>query len=452
MSTPWRLSLSEGVRRLRERTLTASAWVRSLLDRIDACEERVQAWVRVDREGALATAERIGRGEVRGGLAGAPVGIKDIIDVKGLVREAGSPLFKGYVPQEDSIVAARLRAAGAVILGKTVTTQFANPDPAPTRNPWDPSRSPGGSSSGSAAAVACGMVPAALGSQTGGSVIGPASFCGVVGLKPTRGRVPLAGVFSVSWTLDHLGILSRTAEDAALLLTHIAGADPADDASADAPVPDYVAASAPRPPRRVLFLKGLLPRTHPEIADAALRGAARLREAGAEVAEGDLPFDFDLMHAVHRIIMRAEAASYHETLFRAHPEDYAPTIRQTVLAGFMIPAVYYLRALRLRARFARELENLLKRHELLLLPSMAGFPPPWGPPPDGAPSRVNRLATEAFSHSGLPCVSLPAGRGKDNLPMGLQLGGRRFGESDLLAAARWCEEELGWRSEIANPV
>jgi len=452
MNEPWRLTLSEGIRRIREGRLTASAWVQSLLGRVDALEERVRAWVQVDREGALAAAARIDQGEIRGGLSGAPVGIKDIIDVKGLVREAGSPLFKGYVPEEDSIAAGRLRAAGAIILGKTVTTQFANPDPGPTRNPWNLSRSPGGSSSGSAAAVACGMVPAALGSQTGGSVIGPATFCGVVGFKPTRGRVPLAGVFSLSWTLDHLGVLSRTAEDAALLLAHIAGAHPADDTAADAPVPDYPAESLPRRPGSVLFLKGLLSRAHPEVADAALREAARLREAGVAVEEGDLPFDFDLMHATHRIIMRAEAASYHEALFRACPEDYAPTIRQTVLSGFMIPAVHYLRALRFRARLARELETLLRRHELLLLPSMASFPPPWGAAPGGKPSQVNRLATEAFSHSGLPCITLPAGRGKEGLPMGLQLGGRRFGESDLLAAARWCEEELGWRSEIANPA
>lgn len=452
MITPWRLSLSEGLQRLREGTLTASAWVRSLLARIDACEEKVQAWVSVDRRGALAASVKIDRGETSGGLAGAPIGIKDIIDVKGLVCEAGSPLLKGHVPKKDSTVAARLRAAGAVILGKTVTTQFANPDPAPTRNPWNLSHSPGGSSSGSAAAVACGMVPAALGSQTGGSVIGPASFCGVVGLKPTCGRIPLTGVLSLSWTLDHVGILSRTVEDAALLLTCIAGADPGDDTAADAPTSDYRADSAPRRPGRVVFLKDLLPRAHPEIAEAALRGAERLREAGVGVAEGELPFDFDLLHAVHRIIMRAEAASYHEALFLAHPEEYAPTIRNTVLSGFMVPAVHYLRALRLRARFAREMERLLGRFEFAFLPAMAGFPPAWGPPPEGGPSRVNRLATEVFSHSGLPCISLPAGRGEDSLPMGFQLGGRRFGEASLLAAARWCEAELGWRSEIAEPA
>ena len=203
MSEPWRLSLSDGLRKIEEGGLSASEWARSLLERIDALDGKLLAWAHVDREGALAGAkaidERIADGQGSGALGGAAIGFKDIVDVVGLPREANSPLLKGYIADEDATVTTRLKNAGALCLGKTVTTQFATSDPSETRNPWNFKRSPGGSSSGSAAAVATGMVPAALGSQTGGSTLRPSAFCGVVGLKPTYGRIPRSGLITVSW-------------------------------------------------------------------------------------------------------------------------------------------------------------------------------------------------------------------------------------------------------------
>ena len=243
MSEPWRLSLSDGLRKIEEGGLSATEWTRSLLERIDALEGKLHAWTHVDREGALAGAkavdERIADGEGSGPLSGAAIGYKDIVDVAGLPREANSPLYKGYIADEDATVTTRLKNAGALCLGKTVTTQFATSDPSETRNPWNLKHSPGGSSSGSAAAVAVGMVPAALGSQTGGSTLRPSAFCGVVGLKPTYGRIPRSGLITVSWNLDHVGVITRCAEDAARVLTAISGADGIDAQAPDLAVPDY---------------------------------------------------------------------------------------------------------------------------------------------------------------------------------------------------------------------
>ena len=441
----WRLTLSEGLRRLSEGSLTASDWVRALLGRIDSCEGRVRAWVHVDREGALAAAKAVeGSRAGKPPLAGAPVAFKDIIDVQGMPREANSPLYKGYVPRKDAAAAARLRAAGAILLGKTVTTQFATSDPAETFNPWNPAYSPGGSSSGSAAAVAAGMVPAALGSQTGGSVLRPSAFCGVVGFKPTYGRIPRTGMVPVSWTLDHVGIIARSAEDAARLLTVLAGPDAGDDASLDAPAADYASASAPRRPARVCFLReDFLPRASREVAEWTERAAARLKERGAAVEEGRLPVDFDLLHAAHRVIMRVEAAAYHGRMFRENMDAYLPEIRHNISGGLMVPAVHYAQALRLRARLARETQRLLERYELVLSPSMVEAPPV------REKSTGNALFQEPLTQSGLPAITLPLGRGEGNLPIGVQLGAGRLKEAELLGVARWCEAELGWRSEIA---
>ncbi|MBI2178989.1 MAG: amidase [Candidatus Tectomicrobia bacterium] len=444
----WRLTLSEGLRRLGEGSLTASDWVRSLLERIEGCEGRVRAWVHVDREGALVAARALdgsGAGGRSHPLAGAPVAFKDIIDVQGMPREANSPLYKGYVPQQDASAAARLRAAGAILLGKTVTTQFATSDPPVTRNPWNFVHSPGGSSSGSAAAVAAGMAPAALGSQTGGSVLRPSAFCGVVGFKPTYGRIPRTGMVTVSWTLDHVGTITRSAEDAARLLTVLAGPDGGDDGSLGAAVPDYASASAPRRPGRVCFLKeDFLPRASREVAEWTERAAARMRENGVAVEEGRLPVDFGQLHAAHRIIMRVEAAAYHDRMFRENMDAYLPEIRHNISSGLMVPAVHYVQALRLRARLARETQRLLERYELVVLPSMVEAPPL------REKSTGNALFQEPLTQAGLPAITLPLGRGEGNLPVGIQLGAGRLREADLLGAARWCEGELGWRSEIAS--
>ena len=449
MSEPWRLSLSDGLRRIGEGGLSATEWTRSLLERIEALEDKILAWAHVDGEGALAEAgaidERLAAGEGSGSLAGGAIGYKDIVDVAGLPREANSPLLKGEIADADATVTTRLKDAGAICLGKTVTTQFATSDPSQTRNPWNLKRSPGGSSSGSAAAVAVGMVPAALGSQTGGSTLRPAAFCGVVGLKPTYGRIPRSGLISVSWNLDHVGVITRNTEDAARVLTAVAGADGIDAQAPDIAVPDYAEASAPMKPERACFWKeDLLPHASGEVAGRIEECAASLRAKGVDVQEARLPVDVEEMHAAHRIIMRVEAAAYHDKMFLENQDAYAPHIRKNISTGLMTPAVHYVNALRFRARFIQRMADFFQGFDLVILPSHVERPPV------AEESTGNALFNEPFTQIGFPAISLPVGRGDENLPIGIQLGGRRFGEAALLSAARWCEAELGWVAEFPD--
>ncbi|MBI5966711.1 MAG: amidase, partial [Deltaproteobacteria bacterium] len=249
------LKLSEMITQIKRRRLSPVTLLESILERIDSLEPSLKAWVTIDRKGILTEARRHGdeitRGKTRGPLHGIPIGVKDIYYTSGMKTTAGSKIFENFIPDHDATAVARLKKAGAIVLGKTATTEFASADPAPTRNPWNPDHTPGGSSSGSAVAVATGMCPAALGSQTGGSVLRPAAYCGVVGLKPTYGRISRYGVFALSWTLDHVGFLTRSAEDAAILLRVLAGSDPQDPTASKEAVPDYTRflKSSRKPPR-----------------------------------------------------------------------------------------------------------------------------------------------------------------------------------------------------------
>jgi aspartyl-tRNA(Asn)/glutamyl-tRNA(Gln) amidotransferase subunit A len=451
MTEPWRLTLSEGIDRIKEGSLSSADWVQSLVSRIDQCEDQVKAWVQVDRNGALKAAQKVdeARAEGRdiGPLSGAPYGAKDIFDIKGLKREAGSPLYIGYVAEEDAACVARLREAGAVALGKVVTTQFANGDPSVARNPWNLDLSPGGSSAGSAAAVAAGMVPAALGSQTTGSTLRPAAFCGVVALKPTYGRIPRGGIIKVSWTFEHVGLIARSIEDLARMLEVMSGPEESDDASPEVPVPAFGAESAPRKPERVCFLKqDFLPHASAEVADRISSAVSQMKEKGVTVEEGRFSTPPEQVHAAHFIARCVDSATYHEDMFIENADEYLPATRTTVTTGFMVPAVHYNKALRLRARFIREIDQLFERYDLLVMPTQVDTPPPW------EESTGDPKFNEQLTFSGHPAVTLPVGRGKGNMPIGIQIGGARFGESDLFAVARWCEEELGWRAELAEPL
>src|ERR671924_1210836 len=347
------LTAAEIAQQVRQRELSPVTLVESLLQQIDRLEPKVQAWVTHDRSGALTTAQQLEaeaqRGSRRGPLHGVPIGIKDIYWTAGLKTTCGSRIFADHVPNYDATTVARLKQAGAIILGKTVTTEFATADPGPTRNPWHLEHTPGGSSSGSAAGVAARMVPAALGSQTGGSIQRPAAFCGVFGLKPTHGRVSNYGVFPVSWCLDHMGPLARTVADVALVLQLLAGHDPLDASSSRAPVPDYVQAvqRAERPPRLGLVRQFYLERADPELRSHTEGVADQLARAGASVEEVKLPDSFGAVLAAHRILMHVEAAAVHAELFRRHADLYRPKLRATIEAGTLIPGMYYMQAQRI---------------------------------------------------------------------------------------------------------
>ena len=442
MSEHWRLSLSDGLRKLREGSLTSTEWVRSLLSRIDACEEKVKAWVQVDEAGALQAAKGVddaqSAGEELGPLAGAPYAAKDIFAIQGLKLEAGTEIFKGQTATEDAACVARLRRAGAVAMGKTVTTPFAQGDPSITRNPWNVERSPGGSSSGSAAAVGAGMAPAAFGSQTTGSTLRPAAYCGVPGLKPTYGRIPRTGVVDVSWNFDHLGIIARTVEDIAKILEVAAGPDGADHTAVNAPPPS--ANQMPRKPEKIAYLKHLLPLASEEVVEWTEGAVSQVKSKGIDVQEVELPLSMDEINAAHFIARCVDSAACHQDLYEAHKDELPPYVRRSMTIGYMAPAVHYVKAMRVRASFIRKMDDLMNRYDLFALPSFDAGPPPWEES-TGGPAFLQPL-----TFSGQPAITLPLGRGDMNLPLGIQFGAVRCGEGKLLAMARWFEEEMGWRA------
>src|SRR6266404_1279185 len=296
-SDPTDLSVSEASRRIADGALTPSALLEACLQRIAATDDAVHAWVSVDEAGARATArertEEARAGHRRGPLHGIPVAIKDIFHVAGMTTTCGAAPAFHTAATADATSVARLRAAGAVVLGKAHTTEFAYFEPGPTRNPWNPAHTPGGSSSGSGAAVGSRMVPLALGTQTVGSVLRPAAYCGVVGFKPTHGRISAVGVVPLAWSLDHVGVLCRSVEDAALALAIMAGHDAADPQSVPMPLDDYVGAVASPAAPRLGVLRSLVERSEPENRaqiDATLRA---LRAAGAQVEDAPLATSFE---------------------------------------------------------------------------------------------------------------------------------------------------------------
>ena len=436
------LTATEAAQRIRQRDLSPVGLVEALLQQIDRLEPKVQAWVTLDRSGALAAAQQLAaeaaRGTIRGPLHGVPIGVKDIYYTAGMKTTCGSRIFTDHVPNYDASTVTRLKQAGAIILGKTVTTEFATADPGPTRNPWNLDHTPGGSSSGSAAGVAARMMPAALGSQTGGSIQRPAAYCGVFGLKPTHGRVSTYGVFPVSWCLDHLGPLARTVSDIALVLQVLAGHDPLDPSSSHAPVPDYLQAvqHADRPPRLGLLRQFYLEHADPELRAHTEAVAGQLARAGAAVDEVKLPDSFGAALSAHRIIMHVEAAAVHADLFRQHADLYRPKLRATIEAGTLIPAVSYIQAQRLRRQFRQDMTQLFRRVDFLLAPAATGAAP------QGLTSTGDPSFNSPCSFSGLPAITIPSGLSVAGLPLAIQLMAPAFAEDRLLAAARWCEVTL----------
>jgi Asp-tRNA(Asn)/Glu-tRNA(Gln) amidotransferase A subunit family amidase len=402
--------------------------VQSCLHRIDRCEERIRAWVLIDRAGALAQAEEhareIQRGGWRGPLHGIPVGIKDIYDVFDWPTAAGSRLWKNSIARQDAPLVRRLRQAGAVFLGKTVTTQYASFDPPPTRNPWDLSRTPGGSSSGSAAALACGMCLGALGSQTGGSITRPAAYCGVAGCKPTYGRLSTRGVVPLAASMDHPGPMARCVRDLDLLFRTLA--------DGGLPNPPDGAKSPPVLGR----VRGLFEtRADAEVAAMMEETSARLRAAGAFVEEVTLPASFAEVLSRHRTVMAVESAMFHQERLRRHPEDYDPCIRSLLEEGLSCPAPEYARCKEHQRLLRREMEYCFGRVQVLLTPAATC------PAPD-AGSTGDPAFNSPWSYTGLPTVSFPSGRSSDGLPLAIQLVGRPWDEIELLSVAAWCEDAL----------
>ena len=445
MTEPFELTLAEAAVHIREGDLSPVRLMKSLLSRVSALESGLKVWVTVDPDGALEAARRserdLERSGPKGPLHGIPVGVKDIYYTEGVRTTACSPLMADFVPDYDATTVAMLRRAGALIMGKTVTTEFACGDPPPTKNPWNTAHTPGGSSSGSAVGVAVRMFPASLGSQTAGSVLRPAAYNGVVGLKPTFGRVSRYGVVPVAWSLDTMGTFTRTVEDAALMLNALAGHDPRDFSSSTEPVPGYSSATGEpaSPPRIGLVRHFFYDRADDEVARHTDDVVTSLRDAGATVEDVELPTDFRTVLATQRVLMTVEGAAVHGASFAASPEAYSPNVRGVVEVGMLTPALAYVQAQRFRRRFRRDMEEAIRPFDVLLSPSTAT------PAPEDLTTTGDPMFQSPWTTCGFPAITLPSGLSRSGLPMGIQLASAPFAEKTLLGAAHWCERVLDFR-------
>ncbi len=423
---------------IRKREISSVELVQALLKRIERTDQRVQAWETIDADGALAAARTADALAPETPLHGVPFGLKDIFFSAGIRTTASFKPFADFVPDHDAEAAARLKLAGGILLGKTTTTQFALADPTKTMNPWNPAHTPGGSSSGSGAAVAARQVPFALGTQTAGSVLRPAAFCGVVGFKPSFGLISRRGVFPLAWTLDHVGILCRSVEDAALALQCMAGYDPLDPWSASSLAQDYlgvVRTERPTPP--VLGLvRDYLDRAQPPVRAHIEQATQKLMDSGATVKELALPEGLDDILAAQFIIMRTEAAAAHGHMLAKQTDQYGPRLRVALELGRLIPGAAYVHALRIRRQFRTQVDTLMQGVDGLLTPTVGTTAP--------ERSTTGEASFQApWSMLGLPAISLPSGLSDERLPIGVQLAGRRLHDAQLLSAAAWCERALG---------
>jgi len=418
------LSAAEASRLIEARELTAEALAAACLERIAERDDAVRAWAFIHARHTLAEARELDRMPRRSRLHGVPFGIKDIIDTENLPTEYGSPIYRDHRPRADAACVALLRRAGCLILGKTVTTEFANNHPSPTRNPHHPAHTPGGSSSGSAAAVADCMVPLALGTQTGGSVIRPAAYCGTFAVKPSFGSINRQGTKFVAESLDTIGILSRSVEDLALALEVLSGRS----------VPDFAAFSGK--PRI-----GLCRTPRWQDADATnqtnLEQAAQLlAKAGAMVSDFELPPGSDQLFDRHGIIMGYESARALAWEYENHPDQISSTLKPRLDAAWQITRTDY-DAVRESARQCRRtLADRMREVDFLLTPSATSEAP------RSHKSTGDPVFNRAWTLLGVPCVTVPHGKGAHGLPLGVQLVGLFDGDSALLGWAHWASGAL----------
>ena len=435
------LGAAEAARALDEGRISSEELVSACLARIKIDEERVQAWAFFDPEHALNQARaadlRRREGKPLGPLHGIPVGVKDIIDTEDMPTEDGTVLHAGRTPPEDASVVAMLRAAGAIILGKTVTTELATYAPGKTRNPLNPEHTPGGSSSGSAAAVAARMVPLALGTQTNGSVIRPAAYCGVVGYKPSFGLISRHGVLKQSRPLDQIGVMARSVEDAALLAEQLIGYDDNDPDTRPQSRPRLreIALQEPPVPPTLAFVKTpIWKQADAQCKEAFAELAAHL---GERVEEFKLPDGFKNAWKWHQTIMEADLAKNYETDYRQGRNKLSESLRGQIERGRKVRAVDYNKALEQIPALNSALNHLFElRYEAILTPATAGTAP------KGLESTGSPAFCTLWTLCGLPAITLPLMQGTDGLPLGVQLVGPRGSDARLLRTARWLVSQV----------
>ncbi|MGG5819498.1 amidase [Falsiroseomonas sp. HW251] len=438
------LTAAGGARRIAAGSLTSQRWTEALLAHAAALQPRLAAWITLDEAGALDAARGADRATPCGPLHGVPLGLKDCIDTAGLRTTGHSRLHLHRVPVRDALITARLREAGAVIIGKHAMYELSYGGPSfdlpfpPARNPWDPDRIPGGSSSGSAAAVASGQGPIAVGTDAGGSIRQPASYCGVVGLKPTLGLVPREGVLPMTFTMGEAGPMARTAEDAALLLDAIAGTTTA------ARIAEGVAGA------RIGVLRNFFDGAEVRAADAVIaaveNGLSLLSSLGARVADAEAPSPRDL-DACGRVILLAEAFANHEAQLRSDPSVYGRLARHRFALGAFLSAADLLQAQRRRMALAAQMDALFDGHDLLVCAGEVSGAPRFDEAVSGEsfPFVAQLSLRIPFNLTGHPALVLPCGFDEEGMPLALQIVGRRGEEARLLAAAHALEARLGLR-------
>jgi Asp-tRNA(Asn)/Glu-tRNA(Gln) amidotransferase A subunit family amidase len=435
------LTAVEAAEAIRAGRITSEALVSACLDRIEALEEQVGAWAHLAPDHALnqARAADLARREGRalGPLHGVPVGVKDIFDTKDMPTEDGTVLHAGRRPMEDATAIARLREAGAIILGKTVTTELAVYSPGKTRNPHDPKRTPGGSSSGSAAAVAAFMAPLAVGTQSNGSVIRPASYCGVYGYKPSHGLISRHLVLQQSRPLDQVGVFARTVEDAALIAEQMMGYDDRDPDMLPQARPTLLktaAEEAPVDPRLAFIKTPVWDRADADTQEAFAELVAHLGEnAGAF----ELPEMFEEAVELHRKIMEADLARSYEHEYATGKDRLSPILREMIERGRQVLAVEYNRALDQVPVFRRELENVFEWHDAIITPATTGEAPA------GLESTGSPIFCTLWTLCGMPAITLPLMQGSNGMPIGVQMVGAKGDDARLLRTARWLVNRIG---------
>ena len=451
-----KLSLSEASELVRAKKISPVELTQECLKRIERLNPKLNAFITVTAESAVAQAREaeaeVQKGRWKGPQHGIPIALKDLVDTAGVRTTAGSAVFKDRVPTQDAEITRRLKAAGAVLLGKLNMHEFAYGGSSvisafgPVRNPWDAEYSPGGSSGGSAAAVATGMCLGAIGSDTGGSIREPAGYCGIVGLKPTYGRVSMRGVIPLSWSQDHIGPMTRTVRDAALMLQTLAGYDPEDVTSANAPVPDFGAALEQKTSFHLGIPRGYFyEELHPEIQETMATALGVLKKLTASQQDVEIPTGGEFAGTV----LVAEAYAYHEKSVASHPELYQPATLARIRAGAEVSASAYIAARRQLEQARRATPKIFEGVDIMVTPT--------SPVPPGKISellsepdklRAKELLmlrnTRPFNVLGLPTISVPCGFTKSGLPIGIQLTGPIGGEAAVLSLAQAYEQATEW--------
>lgn len=439
MKNLFKLGLREAAQGIADGQFSSADYTRSCLQRIWLMEEQVQAWQWLDHERAMELSEEADRrkkeGKAAGSLHGLPLGIKDIFATRGIPTEMGSPLFKDNVPQASARVVEKIEQAGGFVMGKTVTAEFAFLTPGKTRNPWNPGHTPGGSSSGSAAAVAAGFVPAALGTQTNGSIIRPAAFCGVVGFKPSQDTISNHGTLDYSPTLDQSGVFTRSVADAAWVTSCIA--------ETQNPVSREIQAFAKKP-KLAAVRSPVWMRSEEAQRRIFADNLKKLSESGAEVVETELPAAFNQAHPCLRGIMAYEAARFFRELQARGREKISAGLNTFLDEGRTISDSAYQDALRFRGQLQEDLSAFLKVFDAILTPPANGE----------APATLDSTGDPAFctiwTLCGVPAITIPAGLGPQGLPLGLQIVGPFPEDDKLLGVAQWCEEQLPFRQLVRS--